>query len=115
MKKQQHLLSIAEDFWPFPAGRVEADGPYNGEKFREQHLLPAVRAAEEAGAILVVSLDGLKSCGSSFLESAFGGLVRYDGYTSKRLQRIIKIDYTSASLERYKISIESHIKRAVAE
>lgn len=113
--KEAHVLSIAENFWPFPAGRVEADGPYNGEKFRKEHLLPALRIAEEASAVLVVRLDGLKSCGSSFLESAFGGLVRYDGYTAKKLQKLIRIEFNSASLERYKISIENHIKRAVAE
>ncbi|WP_424973579.1 STAS-like domain-containing protein [Dinoroseobacter sp. S124A] len=109
------MLSIANDFWPFPAGRVAADGPYNGEEFRKKHLLPALIAAEKAGAVLVVRLDGLKSCGSSFLESAFGGLVRYDGYTARNLQKLIRIDFNSASLERYKISIENHIKRAVAE
>lgn len=109
------MLSIAEEFWPFPAGRVEADGPYNGEKFRKEYLLPALRASEEAGAVLIVQLDGLKSCGSSFLESAFGGLVRYDGYTAKKLQKLIRIEFRNASLERYKIAIENHIKRAVAE
>ncbi|WP_270729580.1 STAS-like domain-containing protein [Shimia sp. Alg240-R146] len=109
------MLSIAEDFWPFPAGRVEADGPYNGERFRKEKLLPALIAAEEAEAVLVVQLDGLKSCGSSFLESAFGGLVRYEGYTARKLQKLIRIDLQSSSLERYKISIETHIKRAVAE
>lgn len=109
------MLSIAEDFWPFPAGRVATDGPYNGEKFRKEHLLPALTAAERAGAVLVVRLDGLKSCGSSFLESAFGGLVRYDGYTAKNLQKLIQIEFNSASLERYKIFIENHIKRAVKE
>ncbi|WP_394707819.1 STAS-like domain-containing protein [Roseovarius pacificus] len=109
------MISIAKDFWPFPAGRVDDDGPYNGEKFRKEHLLPALKDAEDAGASLVVGLDGLKSCGSSFLESAFGGLVRYEGYTAKRLRELMRIEYKSASLERYKRSIENHIKRAVAE
>lgn len=109
------MLSIAEDFWPFPAGRVEDDGPYNGETFRKEHLIPALTAANKANAVLVVRLNGLKSCGSSFLESAFGGLVRYDGYTAENLQNLLRIEYNSASLERYKISIENHIKRAVAE
>ena len=88
---------------------------FNGEKFRKEHLLPALIGADTAGSILVVRLDGLKSCGSSFLESAFGGLVRYDGYSAKRLQKLIRIEFKSASLERYKIAIENHIKRAVAE
>ena len=109
------MISIANDFGTFPSGRVEADGPYNGETFRKKHLIPALQLAEREGRVLVVTLDGLKSCGSSFLESAFGGLVRYDGYTEKQLRKIMRIDYKSASMERYKISIEKHINRAVRE
>lgn len=112
---ERYMLSIADDFWPFPAGRVEADGPYNGEKFRHEFLLPALQAAENAHSVLIIQLDGLKSCGSSFLESAFGGLVRYDGYTPKKLKNLLRVDFTNPSLERYKLSIESHIKRAKAE
>ena len=112
---EERTLSIAADFGPFPAGRVEADGPYNGEKFREEYLVPALKSAALDGAVLVISLDGLKSCGSSFLESAFGGLVRYNGFTAKKLQTLIRIECKSASLERYKIAIENHIKRAVSE
>ena len=37
-------IYIARDFSPSPAGRYPADGPFNGEKFRETLLLPAMLA-----------------------------------------------------------------------
>jgi len=110
-----NTLSIAKEFWPFPAGRVEKDGPYNGEKFRKEHLIPALEAAKESNSTLEVSLDGLKSCGSSFLESAFGGLIRYDRYKKSDLKHTLKIVLSNPSLERYKLSIERHIDRATVE
>lgn len=112
---EEHMISIAKDFSAFPAGRVEQDGPNNGERFRKEILVPALKAAERANSILVIQLDGLKSCGSSFLESAFGGLVRYDGYTAKKLRALVRIDHGNASLERYKLAIENHIKRAIID
>lgn len=109
------VLSIADDFSPFPAGRVEEDGPFNGEKFRKKFLVPGLKSAAEGGRSLEVSLDGLKSCGSSFLESAFGGLVRYEKYTEAQLNDLLRIAFHSPSLERYKLAIERHIGRAKVE
>lgn len=62
------------DFSEFPGPRYERLGPNSGEKFRETILLPALRTApiEE----LIVNLDGTAGYGSSFLEEAFGGLIR---------------------------------------
>ena len=68
-------ISVARDFSRFPAGRFPEDGPYNGTKFRDEHLVPALSALEP-GARLVVNFDGVSGFGSSFLEEAFGGLVR---------------------------------------
>jgi hypothetical protein len=65
-------ISIANDFTKFPAGRFKDDGPYSGELFRERFLAPALSTDEQ----LVIDLDGARGYGSSFLEEAFGGLVR---------------------------------------
>ena len=65
-------ISVAEDFSPFPAGRTDADGPYNGTKFREKFLFPAL----QEGKHVIVIFDGVEGWGSSFLEEAFGGLLR---------------------------------------
>ena len=67
------VISIAKDFSPTPAGRYRSDGPFPGEKFRDDLLLPALRKDTEP---VTVELDGTAGFGSSFLEEAFGGLVR---------------------------------------
>ncbi|UTV88085.1 STAS-like domain-containing protein [Cobetia amphilecti] len=66
------IINIAKEFSPFPAGRFLTDGPYSGEKFREEFLIPNIERHEE----LLINLDGVMGFGSSFLEEAFGGLVR---------------------------------------
>jgi STAS-like domain of unknown function (DUF4325) len=70
------MISIATDYSTSPAGRTPADGPFNGQRFRDSILAPALREAINQNAVLVVDLDGAFSYSSSFLEEAFGGLVR---------------------------------------
>ena len=86
------LISIARDFSEFPAGREREDGPNSGQRFREEILGPALRATKPDD-IVEVNLDGTMGYGSSFLEEAFGGLVRNDGYTREVLsQKLIITD-----------------------
>lgn len=61
------------DFTRFPAPRYKSLGPGSGEEFREDYLTPNI---ERYGKDLLISLDGAMGYGSSFLEEAFGGLVR---------------------------------------
>lgn len=61
------------DFTEFPGPRFKKLGPYSGQEFRETVLEPAI---EEAGPDIEIDLDGTFGYGSSFLEEAFGGLVR---------------------------------------
>jgi len=65
-------ITIASDFSKHPAGRYKTDGPFSGELFREAVLGPALKSPE----VVVVVLDGTAGYGSSFLEEAFGGLIR---------------------------------------
>jgi STAS-like domain of unknown function (DUF4325) len=85
-------IKVAEDFSLFPAGRFYSDGKASGQRFREEVVLPALRA-EQHGAIAVY-LDGTFGYGSSFLEEAFGGLVREHGFTY--LDLLNKLDLKSA-------------------
>jgi hypothetical protein len=48
------------------------NGKTSGEEFREKFLIPSV----ESGETVYIELDGTIGYGSSFLEEAFGGLVR---------------------------------------
>lgn len=65
-------INIAADFSRSPAGRFYSDGPFSGERFREELLVPALKRGDS----VVVNLKGVLGFGSSFLEEAFGGLVR---------------------------------------
>lgn len=81
------MISIAKDFSPHPAGRYVADGPYSGQMFREELLYPALRDNER----VEIDMDGALGFGSSFLEEAFGGLVREHGMTARELQSKLDI------------------------
>lgn len=81
--KLRTTLSIAEDFSKSPVGRFRSDGPTSGVVFREEHLLPALEAYD----VVDVVLDGSNGYGSSFLEEAFGGLVRAKGISLEDFKR----------------------------
>ena len=83
-------IRIAEDFSRVPAGRYRNDGPRSGEAFRQEHLALALREADK----VIVYLDEVEGYGSSFLEEAFGGLVRVEGFSGEELRRslILKTD-----------------------
>lgn len=68
-------ISITRDFTSYPAGRCFGDGPFSGERFREEWLIPALSKLEEDQQI-TINMDGARGYGSSFLEEAFGGLIR---------------------------------------
>ncbi|MEX0142011.1 STAS-like domain-containing protein [Janthinobacterium sp. AD80] len=69
---QDTMISIPKNFSENPAGRYRTDGPNSGQRFREDWLLPALQSSSR----VTVDLDGALGFGSSFLEEAFGGLVR---------------------------------------
>jgi len=85
----EQRIEVSKQFSRFPAGRYYSDGPFSGQRFREEILVPALRA--EADGKIYVILDGLMGYGSSFLEEAFGGLVRVHGFTAKELEKRIEI------------------------
>ena len=62
------------DFSEFPGPRHEHIGPFSGQRFREEVLLPAIK--EHGINNISIDLDGTAGYGSSFLEEAFGGLIR---------------------------------------
>ena len=84
-------ITIAKDFSPVPSGRYRDDGPASGEGFREDYLIPAIEKARSKGERLEVVFDGLEGVSASFLEEAFGGLVRNCGFTSKELHRELEV------------------------
>ena len=83
-------LSVAEQFSRTPGSRYEREGEFSGEVFRRDVLCPAVRRAMEQGVNLLIDLDGTAGYGTSFLEEAFGGLVRMDRIPAQILRRILR-------------------------
>lgn len=65
---------FVKEFSEFPGPRYRNLGPCSGEEFREEILVPAIK--QYGAENLVIDLDGTCGYGSSFLEEAFGGLLR---------------------------------------
>lgn len=90
------MISIARDFSPFPAGRKRGDGPFTGEKFREDLLQPKLAR----GVHVVLDIDGVEGLPSSFLEEVFGGLVRA-GWSPQDLRSALEFRVSDPELEVY--------------
>jgi len=82
---QTKMISIAKDFSTTPAGRHAKFHPASGEAFRDSILLPALRQG-----VVTVDLDGTAGYGSSFLEEAFGGLIR-NGLAAETVRQRLKL------------------------
>lgn len=74
------------DFTEFPGPRFMRLGPNSGEEFRDNILIPELLSHEDA---ISVNLDNTMGYGSSFLEEAFGGLVR-KGIDHKKIEILVK-------------------------
>ncbi len=81
----QMIVNVAKDFSRYPAGRFKSDGPFSGQHFREDILIPRLRQPGN----LTVELDGTRGYGSSFLEEAFGGLIRAGLRKEELFERLI--------------------------
>lgn len=69
-------INIANDYTKKPGGRNISEGDFSGEDFRIKILLPKYKETKKNQEELVVVLDGGFGYATSFLEEAFGGLVR---------------------------------------
>lgn len=108
------MIKLA-DFSKFPSGRDDNDGDFNGEKYRNKVLVPAIEEAKKSGKQIVLSIEGVLNFGSSFLEEAFGGLVRKGIATRKDLDKILQITPNNDRYSRYRSVILKHIEEAKAE
>src|SRR5882757_7483305 len=104
-------INIGKDFSDTPWGRYPDDGPVSGERFREELLKPAL---QNDGKVCV-SIDDAEGYGSSFLDEAFGGLVRKGYYTSERLNEVLKIECKDPDYMIYRDLIWKYINEAKLE
>ena len=107
------VINIARDFTRYPGPRHVEDGPKSGEEFRDKVLFPRLAAAKADDRIVVV-LDGARGYTSSFLEEAFGGLVRLKGFTRDQLDRMIEIRVSDPALRYWAGCIREYIHEAPA-
>jgi STAS-like domain of unknown function (DUF4325) len=84
-----YKINISQNFSAIPLGRFPSDSDYNGETFREKWLLPALKKNKS----IEIILDGTEGYGSSFLEEAFGGLVRVHNFSASDL--LSRLSFTS--------------------
>lgn len=82
---EETLIDVARDFSRTPGGRYASQSESSGEEFRKTILEPALRAGND----IVVDLDGAAGFTTSFLEEAFGGLVRVFGPSIVRRVRFV--------------------------
>lgn len=101
-------IYVAKDFTKMPCVRMRDDGKKSGEEFRDEILLPALKANDH----VTVDLNGVLTLGSSFLEEAFGGLVRKGYYTAKELSSKLVILF---QIESYVKETWGYVKTAKKE
>lgn len=79
-------INIAEQFSRFPFGRYADHGPHNGARFRDDFLVPQLKTNDR----VTVDLTGARGLAPSFLEEAFGGLVRA-GFSLEQIETALVI------------------------
>ncbi|NTH50460.1 STAS-like domain-containing protein [Agrobacterium rhizogenes] len=111
------IIDVANQFNTYPVGRTPKDSTFNGERFRTELLVPALARASSMRpkGKVVVDIDGIRSFGSSFLEEAFGGLVRNGFYTRDELGSLLEIRCTKPHLLFFKQAIDAYIRDAKVE
>jgi hypothetical protein len=104
-------IKIATDFSDTPLGRFPSDGDFSGQRFREEFLRPALAMEDN----ITVDIDGVEGYGSSFLEEAFGGLVRKRYFTVADLKKKLTIKQEEAGFDMYRDLIWRYIREAKPE
>ena len=103
------VISVARDYSRTPGPRFAHQGPFSGELFRVK-LADLLLACER----IEIDLDGTVGFGSSFIEEAFGGLVRHAaelGLIAASLPG--RISFKSSTDPSYALEAEQAMKEAL--
>lgn len=106
------MLTIAKDYSRYPGPRYAEDGPFSGEEFRDKLLVPALKKAEQEGEKIVVNLDGARGYTASFLEEAFGGLIRKRAFTKEQLGKLLEVQAEDRRVIYWRNRIKQYLDRA---
>jgi len=82
-------IDIYKDFSNTPGGRYKEEGDFSGEYFRDDFLWPQLQSSKRLNEKLIINFDNCFGFATSFLEEAFGGIVRK--YKEKNLLDYIEI------------------------
>ena len=104
------ILKVATEFSRTPGARYSKEGEFSGELFRTKYLSPKLEEAMRGNTKLIVDLDGTSGYGTSFLEEAFGGLIR-NGITNKQICE--NLDFISNEDPSYIEEIKEYISDAL--
>ena len=88
----KRFYDVGNQFHHRPIGRKREDGEYSGEVFREDVLIPFFEdvLAKNLDTVFVLDFNNVSMAGSSFIEEAFGGLVRA-GFSKKFIKDHLEI------------------------
>lgn len=105
--KQIIHIDVGQDYHDFPAGRDESDSP-NGEKFRLEYLEPKLKE----NVYIEINFNNIYACTPSFLEEAFGGLIRA-GFTKRAINKFISfVEPTEVKYKEYIWAAKKYIDEA---
>ena len=104
----KHEINIAKDFTRAPGPRYIIEGDYSGELFRKNFLEPLFIDPSDQSKIFI-DLDGTIGYGTSFLEEAFGGIVRVTGDYNRCNARF---EFKSEEEQRVLAKIKEYMKDA---
>lgn len=106
-------IKVIKDFHERPYGRYRTDAPgcelTSGETFRQECLAPALKEFDK----VTVDLTGYNRYGRSFLDEAFGGLIREEGFTGAELKS--KLSYKHDLVGRIIDVIDERIGAAIRD
>jgi hypothetical protein len=110
MKTNSITINIARDFSTAPGPRYTHEGKFSGEDFRVNILAPKMKEALANEHTLTVILDGTSGYGTSFLEEAFGGLIREDKIPYSDIVKTLSL--VSDEDDDYREEINQYLKQA---
>ena len=103
-------ISIAKEFSRTPGGRFRFMGPDSGEEFREI-LLKALKKKPPQQVTVIV--DGVEGYGSSFLEEAFGGLVRVSSLPPQEVLERVSVVAKHPEFQTYALEARQYMLDAL--
>lgn len=99
-------INVVKDFNKRPYGRYPDDGEGCGELFRKNKLAPALREHDQVHVVL----DGYNRYGRSFLDEAFGGLIREEKFKWADLKE--RLTYTHSKVKTIELLIDERLEAA---